>query len=85
MQMNKAGEILSVSPPHAIPGGEIAIDCVGFGVTRDGSHGCTMAGRQSRIVGASSTRVLVTVLAGVDRDEVDLVLEATATPATPFR
>jgi DNA-binding beta-propeller fold protein YncE len=72
--MNKPAEILSISPPYAIPGGEIAIECAGFTAGR--SHGCTVGGRPSRLVAASSDRVLAVVPDDVERDEADLVLES---------
>ena len=74
--MNKAGEILSVNPPRAIAGGEIAIGCTGFNVSRGGDHGCTVGGRQSRVVAASNDRILAVVPAYIAQHEPDLVLES---------
>ena len=83
--MNKAGEIISISPPHAIPGGEIAIECVGFSVTRDAGHGCTVGGRPSRLVAASSARVLAIVPDDVDRDEADVLLDSGGDATEPYQ
>jgi sugar lactone lactonase YvrE len=83
--MNKAGEILSVSPPRAIPGGEIAIECVGYNVSRGGDHGCTVGGRRSRIVAASSGRILAVVPPDVAEHEPDLTLESEGDSSSGFQ
>lgn len=72
--MNNAGEIVSISPAYAIPGGEIIIECTEFVVSRDGNHGCTVGGSTSRIVAASSERVIAIVPVEGVRDEADVVL-----------
>jgi sugar lactone lactonase YvrE len=59
--MNKAGMINSVSPPYAIAGGEITIECDGFQVDLDGEQGVYVNGLASRIVAASPTRILAIV------------------------
>ncbi|HMJ08103.1 MAG TPA: hypothetical protein VK468_03805 [Pyrinomonadaceae bacterium] len=74
--MNKAGEIVSISPPYAIPGGEIAVECTGFSVSRDATHGCLIAGNICRLVAASSSRVLALVPEDVGRDDRDVFLES---------
>ncbi|MEP7214230.1 MAG: gluconolaconase [Acidobacteriota bacterium] len=83
--MNKAGEILSISPPRAIPGGEIAIECVGFNVSRGGDHGCTVGGQPSRLVAASTDRMLAVVPANVERDEADLMLVSEGETSTAYQ
>jgi sugar lactone lactonase YvrE len=81
--MNKAGEIISIDPPRAIPGGEVAIRCRGFGVTRGGGHGCVIGGRPSKLVAASSDRVLAIVPSDVERDEAEVLLMSDAEHSEP--
>lgn len=59
--MNKAGTITSVSPPYAIAGGEITIECDGFQIDIDGEHGVYVNGLACRIVAASPKRILAIV------------------------
>ncbi len=59
--MNKAGTIRAVQPRHAIPGGEITIECEGFQLDRDGVHGAFFGGLSSRLTAASSKRILAIV------------------------
>ena len=75
--MNKAGEIVSINPPHAIPGGEITIECKGFGVGSDGTHGCTVDGDVCRIIAASSRRIIAIApaVAGTVEANVNLVAD----------
>lgn len=73
--MNKAGKILSVNPPYAIPGGEIIINCEGFKINSADKFGCFFDGKEARMVGASSTRVLAIVPDDFDTTEVEIHLE----------
>ena len=73
--MNKAGQIVSVNPPYAIPGGEIIINCEGFEINGADKFGCYFDGKSARIVGASSTRVLAIVPDNFDTTEVEIHLE----------
>lgn len=73
--MNKAGKILSVNPPYAIPGGEIIINCDGFEINSTDKFGCYFDGKAARMVGASSTRVLAIVPDDFDTTEVEIHLE----------
>ena len=59
--MNNAGTIKSIFPEYAIPGGEIAIECEGFHVDPEGSHGVIVDEGPCDIVAASSRRVLAIV------------------------
>ena len=54
--MNNAGTIKSIFPEYAIPGGEIAIECEGFRVDPEGSHGVIIDDGPCDIVAASSRR-----------------------------
>ncbi len=74
--MNKAGKILSINPPNAIPGGEILVECEGFKLTQSGDYGCYFNGRAGKLVGASSNRVLVIVPTDCDSNEVEIYLES---------
>lgn len=53
--------ITSVDPLFAVPGGEIAVNCVGFTALLRDSDGCYIAGAKCRIVAASSHRILAIV------------------------
>jgi sugar lactone lactonase YvrE len=74
--MNKAGKILSFSPPNVIPGGESLIECEGFKLTEIGTYGCYFNGIEGRLVGASANRVLVIVPEGLETTEPEVYLES---------
>jgi len=59
--MSDVVKIISVEPPFAIPGGEIAVNCEGFAALVHENDGCYVAGAKCRIVAASSHRVLAIV------------------------
>ena len=59
--MNSAGTILSVSPPFAIAGGEITIECDGFHLDPDLDHGAFVNGMRCTLVAASAKRILAIV------------------------
>lgn len=74
--MNKAGRIISINPPRAIPGGEIIINCENFHIGEIGEYGCYFDGKAARIVGASANRVLAIVPETFDTAEVEVYLES---------
>jgi len=74
--MNKAGKILSISPPYAIPGGEIIIECEDFEVNLENGFGCFFDGQRGRVVGASTNRVVAIVPENFDTNEVEIYLES---------
>ena len=76
--MNKAGKILSINPPRAIPGGEVFIECEGFQVADIENFGCFFDGQAARVVGASANRVITAVPPDADFDttEVEVHLES---------
>ena len=74
--MNKAGKILSLSPPYAIPGGEVVIECEGFEVSLENGFGCFFDGQRARVVAASSNRVITIVPENFDGHEVEVYLES---------
>ena len=73
--MNKAGKILSIEPPFAIPGGEISITCENLKIEDASSFFCYFNGIQARITGASGTRVLAVVPTDLDASEAEIYIE----------
>lgn len=82
--MNKAGRIISVNPPYAIPGGEVSIECENFQLGDYDTYGCFFDGQRARIVGASSKRVLVIVPEIFDTTDVEIYLESGGERSEPF-
>ncbi len=74
--MNKAGRIISVTPPFAIPGGEISIECEAFKVGGDSECACLIGGVKAHLIGASANRVLALVPADFDETETEIHLES---------
>jgi len=74
--MNRAGRILSINPPYAIPGGEITINCENFEINSNEGYGCFFDGKAARLIGASSNRILAIVPDDFDTTEVDIYLES---------
>lgn len=76
--MSKAGKVLSINPPRAIPGGEIFIECEDFQITDIENFGCFFDGQAARVVGASPNRVIAAVPTDADFDtaEVEVHLES---------
>jgi sugar lactone lactonase YvrE len=63
--MNNAGRINSITPQHALPGGEISIEMEGFRVEAGSRSACYIAGMVSRIIASSSNRILAEVPADI--------------------
>jgi hypothetical protein len=82
--MNKAGKIISVNPPRAIEGGEIIIECKNFTVGEYDGYGCFFGGKQARIVGVSSDRILAIVPKDLDSTDVEITLESGGDKSEPF-
>ena len=76
--MNKAGKIISINPPYAIPGGEIIINCENFQITGTDDFGCYFNEQAARIVGASTNRVLAIVPDNLDTTEVEVYLQSSS-------
>ena len=74
--MNRAGRIISVNPPRAIPGGEIVINCENFELNNTEGYGCFFDGKAARLIGASSNRVLAIVPDDFDTTEVEIYFES---------
>jgi len=73
--MNKAGRIISINPPYAIPGGEIEIICEGFQINDTDKYGCYFDGQAAQLTGASANRILAAVPGNFDTTEVEMFLE----------
>ena len=82
--MNKAGRIISVKPPYAIPGGEVAIECENFQINNYNDYGCFFDGQPARIVAASSNRILAIVPETFDTSDVEIYLESGGERSEPF-
>jgi sugar lactone lactonase YvrE len=82
--MSKAGRIISVNPPYAIPGGEVSIECENFQIDNYDEYRCFFDGQRARIVAASSTRVLVIVPETFDTTDVEIYLESGGDRSEPF-
>ncbi|MDQ6788502.1 MAG: gluconolaconase [Acidobacteriota bacterium] len=82
--MSKAGRIISIEPPNAIPGGEIIIECEDFQITNLDEYGCFFDGQPSRIVGASPDRVVAVVPNDFDTTEVEVHLESEGDRSNSF-
>ena len=74
--MNRAGKIISVNPPYAIPGGELIINCEDFKTNSQDGFGCYFDGKAARLIGASPSRVLAIVPDDFDTTEVEIHLES---------
>jgi DNA-binding beta-propeller fold protein YncE len=74
--MNKAGEIISITPKFAIPKAEIIIDCTDFGIYESGDHAVWFGDKKARIVAGSSRRLIAEVPEDCDDGEVPVRLES---------
>ncbi len=74
--MNRAGRIISINPPRAIPGGEIIVECENFTINAESGYGCFFDGKRGRLIGASANRVLAIVPDDFDTSEVEIYLES---------
>ncbi|HXG85905.1 MAG TPA: hypothetical protein VNI84_17930 [Pyrinomonadaceae bacterium] len=82
--MRKAGSIIRIDPPRAIPGGEILIECEAFQINSLEEYGCFFDGQAARIVGASQTRILAVVPDNFDTTEVEVHLESDGERSNSF-
>ncbi len=72
--MNKAGKIISINPPFAIPGGEVEVLCEGFQINGRDKYECLFDGKPAQIVGASFSRILAIVPDSFNATDVEVVL-----------
>lgn len=82
--MNRAGRIISVNPPYAIPGGEITINCENFEMDSTEGYGCFFDGKAARLIGASANRILAIVPDDFDTTEVEIYLESAGDRSESF-
>lgn len=82
--MSKAGRIISVNPPYAIPGGEVSIECENFQINGHDTYGCFFDGQSARIVAASQNRILAIVPETFDTTDVEIYLESGGDRSEPF-
>ncbi|MET0752282.1 MAG: gluconolaconase, partial [Pyrinomonadaceae bacterium] len=82
--MSKAGRIISVIPPYAIPGGEVSIECEDFQINNYNDFGCFFDGQSARIVAASANRILAIVPETFDTNDVEIYLESGGERSEPF-
>ena len=80
--MNSAAKIKRIVPQHAIPGGEISIECEGFNA---GSAGAFLDGERCRIIAASSRRVLATLPTADVNGKSSIRLESGGVETEPAR
>ena len=81
--MSKAGEILRIVPPLALPGGEVAIDCDHFD-TSDPTRCAVWFGRErASIVALSPNRILAVVPDLRVTGQVEVTLESGAGKSAP--
>jgi sugar lactone lactonase YvrE len=72
-----SGQIVSVDPAAAIPGGEVSVECAGFDTSNLSECRATFAGAEARMVGAAPWRVLAIVPETLeDGDDTEVVLES---------
>ena len=71
---NKA-RIVQTSPRAAIPGGEVLIECSGFDAVETRHWNCFIGENECRLVGASKSRILALVGAGLPSGEQNVRVE----------
>jgi sugar lactone lactonase YvrE len=72
-----SGQILSVDPAAAIPGGEVSVECAGYDTSNLNECRTTFAGAEARMVGAAPWRVLAIVPETLEEGgDTEIVLES---------
>ncbi len=74
--MSGAGQIVSVEPAAALPGGEVAIECKDYDTRNLRECRALFAGTQARLVGAAPWRVLALVPELAEGGAIELILES---------
>ena len=82
--MENTIKINSVNPSHAIPGGEIIIECSDFNISGEAHYGCYFDGEKARIVSASNRRIVAIVPDEIISETVSIVLESGEARSEPF-
>lgn len=81
--MNRAGQITSINPGAGIPGGEVAIECVGFDTTEPSECGVWFGDERAPIVALSPKRVLAIVPDSRASGSVEVKLESAGELSDP--
>jgi sugar lactone lactonase YvrE len=84
VDMSMKPQITSVTPPHAIPGGEVILSCEGLRPHGDFGFRCSIGGIEARLVGASQTRLVALVPDGIRTEVAGVVIEGADGASEPF-
>ena len=72
-----SGQIVSVDPAAAIPGGEVSVECAGYDTSNLSECRATVGGAEARMIGAAPWRVLAVVPETIeDGGDAELILES---------
>ncbi len=84
--MSKAGKILAVEPPFAIPGGEVAVACEGFRAEYGSGHRVMVGEAECSVTAASAGRVLARIpeVAGEGLSRIHLELDGANSELFPI-
>jgi len=74
--MGKAGTILSIRPPFAVPGGEIVVECEGFDVDLGSESGLFAGEVKCHTIAASHERVMARLPVDIEGGTVSLSLRS---------
>lgn len=81
--MNKAGKIVSINPPRAIPGGEVFIECENFKINSVDDYGCFFNGQRVQLRAASANRFIAIVPGELQTTDVSVHLESSGDKSDP--
>lgn len=81
--MNKAGQIVSISPAAGVAGGEFVIDCVGFDASNPTECAVWVGDVRAPLVALGSKRVVAVVPELKKSGNVDVLLECAGTRSEP--
>ncbi len=81
--MNRSKQILRIDPGAGIPGGEIAIDCNGFGTNEPATCAVRFDEEQAHLVALGSRRVLALVPELKRGGTIEVVLESAGNQSAP--
>lgn len=71
-----SGQIVSVEPAAAIPGGEVSVECAGYDTSNPRECRATFDGAEARVIGAAPWRVLAIVPETLEEGGAEVVLES---------
>lgn len=81
--MGKAGTILSIRPPFAIPGAEIVVECEGFEVDRGSECGLFAGDAKCHTIAASHERVMARLPEDLEGGTISLSLRSGSDVSEP--